>query len=112
MNSMTLSYSNGHAPASNAASGSDASQHWLEKSTRHFFSEINWDNQSQEVQQLRQAWVQDNAEPLSLTLSVHQFFAAIPWDGVAVFQLEPPSEPLFAAPESNSLTLEDFSDLF
>jgi len=77
---------------------------------QEFFSRVNWEDTSLEVQELKFHALQGFDTPLSLTLTVNQFFAAIPWDGV-------PSAPQTLNPiESTStedgFTLDDFSNFF
>ncbi|HEY9750350.1 MAG TPA: hypothetical protein V6C63_16825 [Allocoleopsis sp.] len=87
-------------------------QAWLQSSVQAFFTSFNWEDQSPEVQELKLQALQGSNAPLSLTLSVHQFFGAINWEGaaaaapVAVTTSPPPTAI------ANDLTLDDFSSLF
>lgn len=89
-------------------------ENWLKTPVREFFSGINWDMHSVEVQEIKRAVQQGSREPLALTLKVSQFFNCIPWDAEpaaspgASEELNAPS----SVPASTDLTLEDFSDLF
>lgn len=89
------------------------SQNWLHLSVQTFFTGFNWEDQSPEVQELKLQALQGSNTPLSLTLSVNQFFGAINWEGVAaaaaVAVPTPTSQPVSVA---NDLTLDDFSSLF
>lgn len=83
-------------------------QAWLKQSVQHFFNGVNWDDHPPEVQTLRLAG-QDEPKS-SLLLTVNQFFSTINWDGDAAT----PPKPNSASPAqaTDTLTLEDFSDLF
>ncbi len=89
---------------------SDLSQGWLRQSIQQFFTAVNWDDQPLEIQNLRIASSQEEAQGLSLFLPVNQFFSAFNWDGSAAAPLKPtrPTEK----PAEDGLTLDDFSDLF
>src|SRR6476619_7046991 len=76
MTSVAAVSSNGTKPQAQA-------QPWLQSSVQTFFTGFNWENQSPEVQELKLQALQGSNTPLSLTLSVNQFFGAINWDGVA-----------------------------
>ncbi len=87
---------------------------WLQLSTQQFFSRFNWDDNPPEVQQLRQNTVAGSTAPLSMTLSVSQFFGAINWEGEAIAQAH---HAVQASPDAglsgaDSFTLDTFSDLF
>lgn len=92
-------------------SQSSASNPWLQQSVQVFFSAINWEDHPPEVQEIKRTSLHDSTASLSLSLSVCQFFAAIDWDDVAIAApttvAESPASPL-----ANTLTLDDFSDLF
>jgi hypothetical protein len=96
----TLPYTNG--------SSAHPPQAWLKQTVQHFFNSINWDDHPPEVQTLRLAG-QDEPKS-SLLLTVNQFFNTINWDGDAAT----PPKPNAASPvqATDTLTLEDFSDLF
>jgi hypothetical protein len=86
---------------------------WLQLSTQQFFNRFNWDDNPPEVQQLRQNTVAGSTAPLSMTLTVSQFFGAINWQGEAIAQshhrVQASLDDLSGA---NSFTLDTFSDLF
>jgi hypothetical protein len=85
------------------------SQDWLQLSVQTFFTTFNWNDDLPMVQAIKQTAAQGNGEPLSLTLTVSQFFAAIPWDSVAI---APTQSELLTSTPADQFTLEDFSDLF
>jgi len=106
MSVSTLANLNGAAPSA---------QDWLQQSVQEFFSGINWENSPPAVYELSQelttSVLQGTDVSLSMSLTVSQFFAAIPWDGATIAVTPLPAKP--AEPEDvNSLTLEGFSDLF
>ncbi|MBD2095347.1 hypothetical protein H6F90_09275 [Trichocoleus sp. FACHB-591] len=106
MTAITVAPPNGTKPEPQSKS-------WLQSSVQAFFTGFNWEDQSAEVQELKLQGLQGTNTPLSLTLSVNQFFGAINWEGVAaaapVAVLAPTSQPVSVA---NDLTLDDFSSLF
>jgi hypothetical protein len=85
------------------------SEDWLQLSVQTFFSTFNWNDDSPTVQAIKQIVAQGNAESLSLTLTVSQFFAAIPWDSTTI---APTESELPTSASADQFTLEDFSDLF
>ena len=95
-----------------------ATESWLALSVREFFTTVNWENKPPEVQQLSQELVisarQGTASPLSLNLTVSQFFGAIPWDGAAIASLPVQTDDILLSDPTNGsdFTLEGFSDLF
>jgi hypothetical protein len=86
---------------------------WLTASVQEFFQGINWDNQSQQIQDIKQAVRQGSVASLDLSLPVSQFLGAIPWEGGAIAPPSAIADISFddRSPASN-LTLEDFSSLF
>lgn len=100
----------------NGSAAVSKSQAWLQMSVQKFFTAINWEDQPPEVQEIKQNAVEAAAQgydaPLSLMLSVSQFFAAFPWDGNSVAMTPLSFAPAPAASESDGLTLDDFSGLF
>jgi hypothetical protein len=100
------------APVSaNSKNGSTSSAaHWLQQSVHQFFSSVNWEGHSPDVQELKLTALHGSDAPLSLTLTVSQFFGAIAWDGNAIATTPIPPSSTTAA--SENFTLEDFSDLF
>lgn len=86
------------------------SQDWLRSSVQQFFSGFNWDDHSPELQEIKLTALNDTAAPLSLTLSVSQFFAAMNWSGTTIAAPVPTQQPV--APPADDLTLDDFSSLF
>ncbi len=101
---MTLS-----PPQKNGSAVAMVTADWLQLSVQKFFTSINWENHSLEVQERRS---DPGATPLNLTLSVHEFFAAVNWDGTAIGL--PPSSPppSLPSPSVNDFTLDAFSNLF
>ncbi len=86
---------------------------WLTASVQEFFQGINWENQSQQVQDIKQAVRQGAVTSLDLSLSVSQFLGAIPWDGGAIAPSSVIADiSLDDSSPANNLTLEDFSSLF
>ena len=93
-------------------SSAHAPKTWMTHSVQDFFTAFNWEDQPPEVQELRRSGLEsiDN-KPIWLTLTVSQFMSTIDWDGstiAATPNLEAPPQ----APGIDSLTLDDFSDLF
>ncbi|MEB3337539.1 MAG: hypothetical protein VKJ46_08765 [Leptolyngbyaceae bacterium] len=106
MSPATLLSTNGNA-------GMAQSQSWLQLSVKEFFTTVNWEDQLPEVQEIKLQALQGTDEFLKLTLSVSQFFGAVPWEGIMVAAPVPTSlPPLEEVPESDSFTLDAFSDLF
>jgi hypothetical protein len=101
-------------PQKNCSKAIATKDSWLTTSVQTFFSGFNWENAPPEIQEIQQtASVQATSGPLSLSLSVGQFFAAINWHGseiAAPVAVEQPSIPQPAA--NDDLTLDDFSSLF
>jgi hypothetical protein len=88
---------------------SPVDRRWMRQTVRQFFGDFNWNDNSPEVEKLRQSTL-NGQQPLSLTLSVQQFFGAIDWEGGSIAppiaNEQPPVNP------ADAFTLEDFSDLF
>lgn len=103
MSTMTLPHRNG-------SSAYSASEVWIQSSVQTFFSGFNWEDNPPEVHEVKQAAVLHSTEPLSLTLSVSQFFAAVNWDGTAIAAATP--QPAAPAQKPDDLTLDDFFNLF
>ncbi|WNZ22811.1 hypothetical protein HJG54_08050 [Leptolyngbya sp. NK1-12] len=104
MNQAALLQTNGAAAHSPQA--------WLKQTVQQFFGSINWEDQPPEIQHLRLVNAQTDPQPLSLFLTVDQFFSAFNWAGDGT---RPTPQPLIEPmpnSESNGFTLEDFSDLF
>lgn len=95
----------------NGSRVNQSSQAWLGTSVHTFFAGFNWDDHPPEIHQITQAVAQGNHEPLSLTMSVGRFFAAINWDGTEAIAAVPASEPP-SLPKPSDFTLDEFSDLF
>lgn len=106
MSTMTLPQTNGSRTVKSEAA-------WLTSSVQAFFSGVNWDDHSPEVQEAVRSSSHGSNTPLSLTLSVSQFFAAVNWDGVEI-AAAPAAAAESAAPAkpADDLTLDDFSSLF
>lgn len=85
---------------------------WMRQTVQQFFGEFNWENNPPEVQKLLQFTLSSD-QPLSLTLKVGQFFAAIQWEGNSIAAMPQPesSAPSTSSP-IDAFTLDDFSDLF
>jgi hypothetical protein len=107
MSNLKLPHLNGNSNGNLNGHGSQG----LKQTVQEFFRSINWDDQPLEVQQLRLT-AQIESQPLSLLLTVNQFFSTINWEGSAIAPV--PSRPVASESNSNSdtLTLDDFSDLF
>ena len=108
MSPMTLPQRNGSAPVA-------PSHAWQQTSVQTFFTNFNWDDHSPEVQELKLASAQNSTAPLSLELSVCQFFATVNWDGNSI--AAPVQSPAPPAPEplsqpTNDITLDDFFGSF
>lgn len=101
-------------PQTNGSKASATAHTWLQSSVQSFFSNINWEDNPPEVQQIKQNAAQSdgaNAVPVSLTMSVSQFFAAINWDNATIAApIQPAKTP--SQPKPNEITLDDFSSLF
>ncbi|MDX2097379.1 MAG: hypothetical protein SFW36_06345 [Leptolyngbyaceae cyanobacterium bins.59] len=97
---------NGNAKAAQA-------RQWLQASVKEFFSGVNWDDQPLEVQVLKQNNLAATEGPLSLTLTVGQFFGAIPWEGgPSLPKTAAIDMPLVDQTKADDFTLDDFSSLF
>jgi hypothetical protein len=98
------------------------SHDWLQQTVRHFFNGFNWDDRSPEVQELRAVQATGDAEPLSLTLTVSQYFGAINWEGNQAIAQPVDHELTFIEDismidipddsDDDGFTLDDFSGLF
>jgi hypothetical protein len=97
------------------------SHDWLQQTVRQFFNGFNWDDRSPEVQELRAVQATGDAEPLSLTLTVSQYFGAINWEGNQAIAQPVDHELTFIEDISmidipdnsdDGFTLDDFSGLF
>jgi hypothetical protein len=87
-----------------------SSRSWQRSTVQTFFANFNWENHPPEVQEIK-LQAQTTQSPLSLTLSVSQFFAAINWDGNTI-AAAPDTGLVALPPEADDLTLDDFSSLF
>lgn len=111
MNAAPLVSMNGSAPFTRS---------WLQQSVQEFFSGINWEDKPIEIYELSQGLAAGTLYhtpdvALSLSLTVSQFMAAIPWDGATIGALPTTTAPVdddFDQDSPDSLTLEGFSDLF
>jgi len=97
-------------PSKNGSTPRAMPETWLQLSVQTFFSSVNWENSSPEVQEIRTA-ASENAA-ISLTLSVCQFFATVNWDDAAIAAPAATKQAPIAPPKPNDLTLDDFSSLF
>jgi hypothetical protein len=102
MNSL-LSQTNGFAAHADR-------QSWLQSSVQQFFTGVNWDDHSVEVQKIKLTGTGDTPIALSLTLSVGEFFSAVQWDGATIAPVATVEVP-DAAPIED-LTLDNFFDQF
>jgi hypothetical protein len=91
--------------------GAALPQAWLKQTVHEFCNAINWDDQPPEMQRLGLTQPQEETQPLSLLLTVNQFFGNFNWagDGMTTPQFRP--EPAFDT-ATDTLTLDDFFDLF
>lgn len=82
---------------------------WLEESVQEFFGRCNWLGNPLEGQNH-----QATGQPLSLTLSVAQFFRAFAWEGIPEVGAMPVSAslPTASVPEPSEVTIDDLFDLF
>lgn len=114
MSVRTLPPTNGSTPhLSDVAHALPADSDWLQLSTQNFFSRFNWDDNPPEVQQLRQDTAAGSTAPLSMTLTVSQFFGAINWDGEAIASSAAAQTSLDDDLSGNDIfTLDEFSNLF
>jgi len=104
MTNVVLSHKNGSTPHHSVG--------WMRQTVQQFFGEFNWENNPPEIQKLVQTAFNTD-RPLSLTLKVSQFFAAINWEGSSIAALPPSDEQSSTAiPPVDAFTLDDFSDLF
>lgn len=92
-----------------------SSQPWLQQSVRQCFAGYNWEGRSHPVQAAPAANQATSrlTVPLSLQLSVHQFFSQFPWEGTP--EIAAPMSPLGVqtpVEEADDLTLNAFADLF
>lgn len=110
---MTLPHTNGSAKGMQQA--------WLRSSVEKFFSTINWDDRPLEVKARaasadptsEQTNASNGSTPLSLTMSVSQFFELFPWEGQRVIAAPLPVEaPIVDEVSADEITLDDFSELF
>jgi hypothetical protein len=110
MTSMVLPHTNGSTSGSTASHADSIDNVWLRQTVRQFFGNFNWNDNPPEVEELRQT-TSNGQQPLSMTLTVKQFFSAIDWDGNAIAAIPPTEQPPTLNP-ADAFTLEDFSDLF
>jgi hypothetical protein len=108
------------APSSNPQD----TQNWLKTSVQTFFATCNWENRSPEMQQIQISSLLEEGIPLTLDLSVGQFFTAVNWEGVTLKPASAAATPSAAdlaaelaefgleIPAKDTFTLTDFSDLF
>lgn len=117
MNMMTVPHTNGSAKGMQKV--------WLRSTVEEFFSSVNWDDRPVEVVEPK-ALVEDASDPetlaqpvsshhpLSLSMSVNDFFDQFPWEGQPIIAAPLPVNE--ASPEAdddaNDITLDDFSGLF
>lgn len=95
----------------------------MPESVRSFWQGVNWDDRPVQpgTPQVSTAQLHEEAEvvgeqSLALTLSVKQYFSAIPWSGIAIVAAAPATLPPSTDTEEDSETLDDFlsdvSDFF
>jgi hypothetical protein len=119
MSTMTLLQRNGSAKG--MQSSGMQPDIWLQQSVQQFFQSVNWEGRvltppPAPVQELEadSAPVPAATNHLDLTMSVSDYFNAIPWDGVPVIAApvlsdEPEDVPSVAEKE---VTLDDFFSSF
>lgn len=106
MSTMTL-------PQTNGAAAYAPAPVWLQSSVQTFFTGFNWEDQPPEVQELRMtATIEGSTEPLSLTLSVSQFFATVNWEGTQIAEVPTFEDFMTEESAADDFTLDSFSDLF
>jgi hypothetical protein len=71
-----------------------------QQSVKEFWQGVNWENIA--TRHLHQS------STMPMTLSVQDYFAMIPWSGIAIAQSRP--KPILIEEISNTETLEDFLD--
>lgn len=96
-------------PQTNGAKALPAVEAWQRDSVKTFFTGINWDDQPPAIQEIKLS-AEDSNAPLSLTMSVCQFFATINWADIAI--AAPTAVQPTPPPANDELTLDDFSGLF
>ena len=91
----------------------DLSVSWQRQTVQQFFGSCNWDDHSLKLQALKLTATQPQGsdQPLSLTLKVQDFFAAVNWDGTAIAAFSKP-EKVAIEDSADDLTLDGFADLF
>lgn len=105
MTAMTLPHTNGTRPRMPI-------QPWLQSSVQKFFSAVNWEDNPEEVQEMKLTAMANPNAPLSLTLSVSRFFATVNWEGAEIAADPTPVAPPPTSAPANDFTLDDFSGLF
>ncbi|XHX80175.1 MAG: hypothetical protein RBJ76_09685 [Stenomitos frigidus ULC029] len=97
-------------PQTNGAKAHLAVASWQRDSVKAFFTSVNWDDHPPAMQEIKQSSSKDSNAPLSLKMSVCQFFATVNWADTAIAAptAVQPSPP----PARDELTLDDFSGLF
>ncbi len=96
-------------PQTNGAKARATSELWQRESVKSFFTGFNWENHPADLQEIKLSLSENNNTPLTLKMSVCQFFATINWDDTTI-AAPSPAPSTQAAPDS--LTLDDFSGLF
>lgn len=98
--------SNGHGPTS--------PQPWLKESVRAFFEGFAWTDHAMPSTISGETSASGEAPGSMMTMTVHQFFETMAWDGQPTIGV--PIAPVEAQPDppptEDSLTLDGFSDLF
>ncbi len=117
MSTMTLLQRNGSAKG--MQSPGTQSDDWLQRSVQQFFQTVNWEGRvlsPPPAQELADdvAPMSFTPNPLDLTMSVTDYFNAIPWDGVPVIAaLIPSDEPEdMSSVADQEVTLDDFFGSF
>lgn len=105
MSAMTLAHTNGSAAGMLP---------WLKHSVQQFFQGFNWDNLPPSVETTSPSSAPATVDldaPLSLTLSVSQFFGAVAWDGSrAIGSPVRVEEPVLAPAPENNFTIDNAFD--
>jgi hypothetical protein len=102
MSGTALVQPNGSLPQANS---------WKQQSVQQFLGGFNWEDYPPEIRELKAVAAESGDRPLSLALTVSQFFGSIDWDGNADLFFGHFTDSSLAA-DADSLTLDDFAALF
>jgi hypothetical protein len=84
---------------------------WKQQSVQQFFGRFNWEDHPPEIRELKATAAESGDRPLSLVLTVNQFFGSIDWDGNTDLFSGHFTDSSLAA-DADSFTLDDFAALF